>query len=273
MEFDINIHTDLTGKIVIEDCSLEYDQYIPENKNDYKYGYYKYSDCKTINVITKVTLENRTLVDVLYHNHDQQVVDPINPYKYLYDVEKVDFSVKQDGYYVINHIVLPTKKWYNTVYSSQPSDYKQEFEIIYVIDEDNQLYKIKEEYSEFELCDLDEVVERNTDGTSIERCVVDVFYTGFLYRCYIDYCKKLFKKLIKKCNFTCPSDDFEDLTYARDFLWMVLNVINYQIGFKQYMEAQRILESIDYCGGFCKNLKINGESNTGCGCTKNGLRY
>ena len=43
--------------------------------------------------------------------------------------------------------------------------------------------------------------------------------------------------------------------FPRDFLWMTLNIIDYLIGRCQYMEAQRILEEISYCGGFCKNLK------------------
>mgnify|MGYP006988417270 CR=1 FL=1 len=31
MEFDIDIHTGLNGNIVLEDYSLEYSQYYPEN--------------------------------------------------------------------------------------------------------------------------------------------------------------------------------------------------------------------------------------------------
>ena len=85
--------------------------------------------------------------------------------------------------------------------------------------------------------------------------------------CYINYCRKLFQKLTKGCNYECSQDDVKDLTYIRDFLWMTLNTIDYQISFKQYMEAQRILEMTDYCGGFCKNQELNAGPSTGCGCS------
>jgi hypothetical protein len=45
--------------------------------------------------------------------------------------------------------------------------------------------------------------------------------------CYINYCRKLFSKLTKSCNYACAPEDVKDLTYARDFLWMVLNTIDY----------------------------------------------
>jgi hypothetical protein len=41
--------------------------------------------------------------------------------------------------------------------------------------------------------------------------------------CYINYCRKLFSKLTKGCI----PEDSKELTYIRDFLWMVLNVIDY----------------------------------------------
>jgi hypothetical protein len=71
-------------------------------------GRYKYSESKTLNVVVKVNTGKVVLTDVLLHNHDQLVEDPTTPGNYLYDVEEVDFTVKRDGYYTVNHIVLPT---------------------------------------------------------------------------------------------------------------------------------------------------------------------
>ena len=62
MEFDIDIHTGLNGKITIEDYSQEYDQYFPENQITQEYGRYKYSECKTLNVIMKIDSGKITLV-------------------------------------------------------------------------------------------------------------------------------------------------------------------------------------------------------------------
>ena len=244
MEFDIDIHT---GQIVQE------------------YGRYKYSESKTLNVIMKINSGKITLVDVLLHDHDQLVEDPMEPGNYLYDLEQTDFTVKRDGYYNVNHIVLPTMDWYTKTYLEQDDEYRKAFETIYIIGSDNKLYKYTEEG--FVECTVKEIVERNHEGTTIEKCLIDVFYTGFLQMCYINYCRKLFQKLTKGCNFACAPEDVKDLTYARDFLWMVLNVIDYQISFKQFMEAQRVLEMTDYCGGFCKNQELNAGPSTGCGCS------
>jgi hypothetical protein len=267
MEFDIDIHTGLNGKITIEDYSQEYDQYFPEDQIIQEYGRYKYSESKTLNVIMKINSGKITLVDVLLHDHDQLVEDPTAPGKFLYDVEKTDFTVKKDGYYNVNHIVLPTRKWYTDTYLTQSDDYRAGFETIYIIDVDNKLYKHTE--NGWVECTIKEIVERNHEGTTIEKCIIDVFYTGFLQMCYINYCRKLFQKLTKGCNYACAPEDTKELTYARDFLWMVLNTIDYQISFKQYMEAQRVLEMTNYCGGFCQNQELNAGPSTGCGCSKN----
>jgi hypothetical protein len=40
----------------------------------------------------------------------------MNPGQYLYDLEKTDFDVHKDGYYNVNHVVLPTMDWYNNTY-------------------------------------------------------------------------------------------------------------------------------------------------------------
>lgn len=267
MEFDIDIHTGLNGKITIEDYSLEYDQYFPEEQIIQEYGRYKYSESKTLNIIMKINSGKITLIDVLLHDHDQLVEDPTEPGSYLYDLEKTDFTVKKDGYYNVNHVVLPTKQWYLNTYLKQDEEYRKAFESIYIIDEDNKLYKLDKE--EFVECTIKEIIERNHEGTTIQKCIIDVFYTGFLQLCYINYCRKLFSKLTKNCNYACAPEDVKDLTYIRDFLWMILNVIDYQISFKQYMEAQRVLEMTDYCGGFCKNQELNAGPNTGCGCSQN----
>ena len=255
----------MNGKITLEDYSQEYDQYFPENQIVQEYGRYKYSESKTLNVIIKVNSGKLTLVDVLLHDHDQLEEDPMNPGSYLYGLETSEFTVKRDGYYTVNHIVLPTMDWYLKTFTEQSDEYRKAFESVYIIGNDNKLYKLQEDT--FVECTIKEIIERNHEGTTIEKCIIDVFYTGFLQMCYINYCRKLFQKLTKGCNFACAPEDVKDLTYARDFLWMVLNVIDYQISFKQFMEAQRVLEMTDYCGGFCKNQELNAGPSTGCGCS------
>lgn len=265
MEFDIDIHTGLNGNITIEDYSYEYDQYFPENQIIQEYGRYKYNECKTLNVLVKINSGEIILHDVLLHEHDQLVKDPTNPEQFIYDLEKTHIKLKKDGYYKIHHLIIPTKEWFLKTYLYQNEEYKKAFEHIYIIDSDYKLYKYVE--NEFVECTVKEVIERNCDGTTIQKCIIDVFYTGFLQLCYINYCNKLFQKLINKCNKQCLPENIKEITYTRDFLWMVLNIIDYQISFKQYMEAQRILEMTNYCGSFCQNQELNAGPNTGCGCS------
>jgi hypothetical protein len=96
----------------------------------------------------------------------------------------------KDGYYNVNHIVLPTKQWFDNTYKNQNDDYRSAFDVVYIIDTDNKLYKFVDDV--FTECTVKEIVERNIDGTTIQKCVIEVFYTGFLQMCYINYCRKLF---------------------------------------------------------------------------------
>lgn len=265
MEFDINVKTHLNGNIVIEDYSNEYDQYLPENQIIQQPEYYKYSECKTLNILIKINTDKITLMDVLLHEHDQLVTDPVEPEKQIYDLEKTHISLKGDGYYNIYHIVLPTKEWYINTYLQQDVEYQNYYEYIYIIGDDNKIYKYCD--NNFEECSVKEIMERNILNTTIEKKVIEVFYTGFLQMCYINYCKKLFQQLTKNCKHNCTPKDNKDLIYIRDFLWMVLNVINYQIEYKQYMEAQRILEMTNGCGSFCKNQELNSGPYVECGCS------
>lgn len=267
MEFNINVNTNLSGKIIIEDYSREYNQYFSETSDVQTPEQYKYSESKTIDVLTKVDLSgNEQIVKYLIHNHDQLIPDPTDLTNEIYDLEKTTIFLNKDGYYKIYHIILPTMDWYENTYNNYINSDKQTISQIYIID-DNNIFKYNDE--ELEPVELEELICRNIDGTTIKKCIIDVFYTGFLQECYINYCKQLFQKLTKNCNHDCIPENIKEITYIRDFLWMTLNIIDYNISCNQYIEAQRLLELVNYCGGFCKNQKLNINANEDCGCSKN----
>ena len=60
---------------------------------------------------------------------------------------------------------------------------------------------------------------------------------------------ELFDSLLNKCL----SSEYSNDIYARDFIWMTLNIIDYLVQFEQYMEAERIIEEFSSCGGFCNS--------------------
>ena len=244
MEFSIDIHTNINGEIIIEDFSKEYGQYIPEElETIVSYDYYKYSQSVTLNCITKVSINSITLLDVLLNDHKE----------YL---DSCTFHAKHDGYYVVEHIIIPNLEWYNQA----TPQYKEYYETIYVTDGEK-LYKEVE--GVLQECTIREIMERNVEGTTIKKCKIDVFFTGHLQECYINYCKGIFNNLLNKCESEKDSN-----IYARDFIWMTLNIIDYLIGFKQFMEAERLLKMFQSCGSFCNDKQLHGRKpGPVCGCS------
>lgn len=258
MEFSIDIHNSLQGDITIEDFSKEYGYYAPEGTS-YPNSFieevdgvstlkYKYSKTVTLNTILKVNIDEAILQDVLIHTHED-------------NVDVCNFHVDEDGYYVINHFVLPTKEWYDSYLQSQDQELKNFIkEGIYFI-QDNKLKKVVN--NEIQDAEVKELLERNYEGTNILHCKIDVFFNGNLQQCFINYCKKLYDSLLN----TCKPSNYDSDIYARDFIWMTLNIIDYLVGFKQFLEAERIIEQFKSCGGFCQNTDTH-KNYSSCGCSK-----
>ena len=259
MEFSIDIHNSLQGDITLEDFSKEYGYYLPEGDSYPNSSIveidgvftlqYKYSKTVSLNTILKVNMDEAILQDVLIHKHED-------------DVDICNFHVDEDGYYVVNHYVLPTREWYNE-YLENPDEELSEFisEGIYFIEDDKLMKVVQGEIQEAEVREL---LERNYEGTNILYCKIDIFFNGNLQQCYINYCKKIFDSLLNKCK----TSGYDSDIYARDFIWMTLNIIDYLVGFKQFMEAERIIEQFKTCGGFCSSSKINNKPYSDCGCSK-----
>ena len=258
MEFSIDIHNSLQGDITIEYFSKEYGYYAPEGTS-YPNSFieeidgistlkYKYSKTVTLNTILKVNINEAILQDVLIHTHED-------------NIDVCNFHVDEDGYYVINHFVLPTKEWYDSYLQSQDQELKDFIkEGIYFI-QDNKLKKVVN--NEIQDAEVKELLERNYEGTNILHCKIDVFFNGNLQQCFINYCKKLYDSLLN----TCKPSNYDSDIYARDFIWMTLNIIDYLVGFKQFLEAERIIEQFKSCGGFCQNTDTH-KNYSSCGCSK-----
>jgi hypothetical protein len=89
------------------------------------------------------------------------------------ELDEAFFRIDKDGYYVIDHIVLPTLEWLQQA----PEECFEHYDIIYVTDKEK-IYKVVE--NKLEECTLKEVIERNSEGTTLMKCKVDVFFTGHL---------------------------------------------------------------------------------------------
>lgn len=258
MEFEINIQHGLNGHVEIEDLSKNYDQYSSEDiENTNVLNKFKYSQSASINVINNMHSVDAHLMDVFLDDHSK-------------DRELLVFDLPEDGYYTVTHFVLPTNKW---LVEQIRLDYDNltNYDTIYYVQDQNiyKRYFITKE-QELVLSDpievsIRELLERNKIGTTIQSCNISIFYTGFLKNCYINYCQDIFNDLMKNCNPNCVSKKVD--TFNRDFAFMTLNILEYLSERGQYMEAQRLLEKIQSCGGICNEHKK--QLNVGCGCNRN----
>jgi hypothetical protein len=56
-------------------------------------------------------------VDVLLDKHEE-------------DIDSVTFNVEEDGYYTVDHIILPNMKWYENA----TTEYFEYYDVVYVTD-------------------------------------------------------------------------------------------------------------------------------------------
>ena len=127
MEFSIDIHTALTGEIIVEDFSKEYNQYLDEDAEVvHSYDEFKYSETASLNAIIKVNTDKIKLVDVLLDKHEE-------------DIDSVTFTVEEDGYYTVDHIILPNMTWYENA----SSEYFNYYDVVYVTDGEKVYKQVK----------------------------------------------------------------------------------------------------------------------------------
>ena len=76
-----------------------------------------------------------------------------------------------------------------------------------------------------------------------------------LIKCFVSLQSNLAKSL---CDTSCEKTD----VYNRDFLLSTIYVLDYLRDINNFKEAQRILDNINECGGFCKEF----DTLTKCNC-------
>ena len=188
------------------------------------------------------------------------------------------FEFPQDGHYTIAKIMIPNEEsfqpieGYTTYYyaNTQVIDPKYEtYEIHKVV------YEEGVEVSD-EIVELPELIEVNCEegtGVKLYRELIQYFSICYLYKCYANLCKRLFKDLfgptkngrMKPCSCGEKIDLDVNLKYKRDLVQSTLSVIQYLVDCNRLEEAQRILERIGSCNGICPTANDN-ISKSRCGC-------
>lgn len=245
MELNINIITDAHCKVVIEDRT----EYLKESATSTVKGNFKYSD--TVSII------------VLQHNKTQETVVKAPTYDY-HKSQYVDVPIEFDGWFTVNYLVLPNKKWFDSELNKGNGSAIGLYNIVYFV-ENGHIYKYVN--GEIDSASVEEILEINPINTTISKTSEDYVSICFLQKCYINLCQQIFNsRAFSQCWNKNEVDS--ELIYKRDLVWMAINVIKYLTEFNQLAEVERIIEQLNGCNGLCKSNSTYQYKNSGCGCSK-----
>ncbi len=229
---------------------LSYDEglYLSEKSTVQPYDKFKYSDTATVNAVELNTVEDSIFIDGFIISHCS----------YL---DELHYTLKKDGYYTISHIIIPTKQAIERIIA-EDNEFINQYTYIYAED-NNSIVKLQN--GEWKKASIQEIVLLNNNcNTTIFKSTKELFSICHLWECYVDLCKNLLSSNLNKCR---KNPDLESLIFNRDVIWMTINVLNYLIEKDQLSEAERLLEEVGGCNGFCQESKkiIN---RGGCSCER-----
>lgn len=261
MELDIKICTNNSCKIIVSDVtSVQNSGYLPEESNVTVKNRFRYSDTYSIDILRL----NKTTGPVI----ENKVITEHKKFP-----EDIELDIKFDGWFTVYHIVIPSIEWFNKELSKSSASALSLYDVVYYTNGQD-IFKYIDGHSES--VDINELIERNPEGTTIS--IIDKEYVSicFLRKCFINLCQQIFNSkglwgdgLNKSRLGCCPNTKAvdSDLIFRRDIVWSALNVIKYMTEFNQLAEAQRIIEQLGGCNGLCKS-EFRQMSQHGCGCAK-----
>ena len=245
MQLSAEVKQDFNGTIQVTDYTRDpvFDQYLNEDEQSVLLSYdkFKYSETCTINVIKYQSSKEEMLINVLYSLHTEES-------------DSMRIPLFKDGYYTIDHIVLPTLDWWENVKNMDLSYYSN----IYVTDGFS-IFKAID--GELVHVDSIEITEVNPERTTISIQHFNVFNMSGLKHCYLSIARNILDDYPKHCQSVDPT-----LRFNRDFIWMTINVLLYYIEDSKYTEAQLIIEQLN-CYKFCPDAINFTNKSSSCGCS------
>ena len=263
MQLSTEILQDFEGTISITDYS-ELENYLAEESplDVQVTNIFKYSDTCTLNVIKYQNSQKEELLNAIYSRHDDG------------DSDSIRIPLRRDGYYTVNHLVLPLLEWvFKWMTNSTIADL-QLYNYIYFIHDENVYYitnveatALKQEgFTISSILESAHVVdpqilgEINILGTTISIQNFNIFNDSGLRHCYI----AISREILEHCPDKCYKLD-ATTRFNRDFIWMTLNVIKFYIDEHRFTEAQLVLEQLNCCG-ICKSTNYGTTKTSNCGC-------
>lgn len=239
MDLKINITTSDSCKVIVQDNST----FLPEEP-------FQKSQTITIDVLE------------LNKSTGSEYYTPV--YTLGKESNSAEIPVSFDGWFTVNHVVLPSKEWVEAEEAIAEGSLLTMYDTVYYSD-GHSVYKRLKEGTKKEVT-IEEIVEINTNGTTISRTEKDYVSICFLRKCYINLCQQIFNDRGFSSCWNKNNIDSE-LVYKRDLAWMAINVIKYLTECEQLAEVERIIENLHGCNGLCNSSNITSTTN-GCGCSK-----
>lgn len=246
MKLTLLIETGETCSFKLLDTTCGDLGYLPESSQDFIKDRFKFKD--TIGIVQLVL--NKT--------KGSEVIQEPTFIDHRVTSDWITLNSNFDGWFTLTYIVIPNEEWFNS-----HQDYLQLYQTVYYSDGVD-IYKYFN--GESQKVDLQELVERNEEDTTISKYTQDFTSICFLKKCFINLCKQIFEQRgFSKCVTRGNVD--QQLIYNRDLIWMTLNTISYLTEFEQLAEAERVIELFEEtCNGICKSYNREYDR-IGCGCS------
>lgn len=243
MELALQITPDFNGTIAIRDYTRE-TEYIDESIPDLlpSYTRFKYSETLTIDVLQRITSSEIKHIITEYTPHTSEA-------------DSVRFPLPEDGFYSVDHVVLPTLEWLESVKDLDLSYYVNG---VYVTD-GVACYIYRN--NTLEPVDLEEVLNVNPEYTTISIASYKVFSIDRLKKCFINIATKILNTAVKCNNLS------KETRFNRDFLLMTITVINFYLEQNEYTQAELVLENLG-CHNLCNSTEAVAFNKTPCGCNQ-----
>ena len=222
------------------------------------------NESSTATAKNKFRYSDTVSIDVLQLNKstDYQIQSPVFTVRDN-EVKSVQLPVSFDGWFTVCHIVLPSDKWFDSELKKDTNSAINLYDVVYYTN-GKQVFKYINNNSQE--VSINEIINRNSEGTTISIVKKDYVSVCFLRKCYINLCRQLFNSNITAECSTNKSNNC-DLVFQRDLVWMALNTIQYVTELNQLAEAERIIEQLGRgCNGLCKQT-FEQLSKSGCGCS------
>lgn len=191
---------------------------------------FSYENTVSINYLQKITSDRIDIKQMYMSEHEGE--------------EETVFKISEDGYYRINHLIIPTKKWLEetdleNIIKFEKVYFYMEGEVYEYNFKTKQAVKINPVIL-LGMCDL------NTTIFSSEEDFVLIFN---LKKCLTDLINNKFSK------YNCKEEKDSLLNIQIEYLQMIYNVLDYYISCGNFVEAQNILEEYSTCYNICKEIK------------------